>query len=436
VGQAIQFGVRDARRTRRQSPISRSRGRCRPARLGLGRRGNQGEHTGRDPERGRAGVLGCATTGGASGGPWAGPDAHGAPTAQYDAANSGFHPSTAGPTDGATERWLFSSKKSPSPGRFASTPLSLSPAVAGGTVYAGGVDGSLYAVDAVDGAELWRFRSRGSPSATAAAGTVCAGGSDLYALDPADGAQRWRFETEGGVSGPPRVVDGTVYVSAGDPFEWRVRAVDAHDGTGQWYIDKGSGTIRPPAVVDSTVYVSADGVHALGAADGTELWYRDTVTQPVAPAVANGAVYVGEASQDGENGFVTALDRAGGTEQWRRQVPGPVRASVAVTDSTVYAGGGTGTEGYVIAVDAADGTNQWIHRLDGLANTPPVVADGTVYVADNRRHVVALDAATGRERWQYGAADEFLGSPVVVNDTLYLVGREHVVHALADPGTE
>jgi len=365
------------------------------------------------------------------------PDIGRAPTAGYDAANSGFVQETGGPTSGAVEQWLVSSGPAVTRRRIAFALLSPSPAITGGRVYAGSSDGNVYAVDAADGAELWRRRAGTFGSVTVADGTVYAAGTDLQALDPATGSQEWQFGIDGGVVGAPRVVDGVAYVSTGTPLEWAVYAVDADDGTEQWHVDISGGIIRHSAVVDGAVYVSGDGVRALDASDGAELWHREGEALPAAPAVADGTVYVGEASQNREDGFLTALDRNDGATQWRRELPGAVRSSVAVTPEAVYAAGEAEAGGFVVALDPADGSPLWGRQdLGAAVDDALVVANGSVYLVDRNSRIRALSTANGRERWTYDADDELQGPPIVADGSLYVVGDEYSLHALTDPSTE
>jgi len=365
------------------------------------------------------------------------PDVGGAPTAGYDAANSGFVQETAGPTSGAVEQWLFRSGPAVTRRRIAFALLSPSPAVVEGRVYAGSADGNVYAIDAADGAELWRRRAGTFSSATVAGGAVYAGGADLQALEPATGTQRWQFGIDGGVVGAPRVVDGVAYVATGTPFEWAVYAVGADTGIEQWRVDISGGIVRPPAVVGDAVYVSGDGVRALDANEGTELWHREGEVLPAAPVVADGTVYVGEASQTREDGFLTALDGRSGEVDWRRELPGAVRSSVAVTPDAVFAAGEGGAGGFVVALDPSDGSPLWGRQdLGAAVDDAPVVANGSVYLVDRNSRVRALSTANGRERWTYDADDELHGPPIVADGSLFVVGDEYSLHALTDPSTE
>jgi hypothetical protein len=89
---------------------------------------------------------------------------------------------------------------------------------ADGTVYVGGGDGSVYALNAANGSVKWE-RPTGaavySSPAIGADGTVYIGSEDykVYALDGATGAVKWSYTTAGPVAASPAIgADGTVFV--------------------------------------------------------------------------------------------------------------------------------------------------------------------------------------------------------------------------------
>jgi len=96
-------------------------------------------------------------------------------------------------------------------------PVRSSPTVAGGTVYVGNNDsttGALFALNAGDGTEQWRFTDSGSAakidsSPTVASGTVYVGSEDgtLYAVNATSGDKQWAFTNpSAAVSSSPTAV--------------------------------------------------------------------------------------------------------------------------------------------------------------------------------------------------------------------------------------
>ena len=204
-----------------------------------------------------------------------------------------------------TERWRFRSEAS----------LVGSPVVSGGVVYATSVgdptpregesvveDGpepaaSLYALDAASGTERWKFDILDASSPAVSGGLVYVGSLDgfLHALDASSGVERWKCSIEDG-AGSPAVAAGTVYVGGADRYLY---AVDSASGGQRWKI-KTSDWVYSPAVSDGVVYVeeddsSGDGGHlfALGADSGVQRWkFGADGLGDSSPAVAGGQVYV------------------------------------------------------------------------------------------------------------------------------------------------
>lgn len=361
----------------------------------------------------------------------------GVPTGRYDATNTGAGADVTGPTSDVVEQWSFESGMPETGNLDVVGVMAPSPAVADGVIYAGSTDGALYAVDAQDGAELWRAGTGTFSSATVRDGTLYVGGADLVALAPSDGSVQWSVPTDRRIVGPPRVRDGTVYAASSGASGWAIRAVDADDGTVEWGTGVAEGGVRPPAVTDDLVYVSGGDVRALSADTGHTQWTYEAATGPTTPVVAEETVYVGEAGEDEQEGAVTALDRNDGTVRWHQSVPGPVFGAVAVADRQLYAAGGSGTDGtldggFLTAIDAADGTVVGTVEREAAVEYPPTVADGTLYVADEAGRITARNASEGVRRWTYRVEDTLRGPPVVADGRLFVVGEQNSLYALEE----
>lgn len=300
-----------------------------------------------------------------------------------DAARTGVHP---GPEveELSRVRWRFKT------GRAAPT----SPAVIGGVVYAGGLDGHLYALDAKTGSELWRFDTGGDvDSSPAVADGVVYVGTDeghLYALDAETGSKLWRFGTDGSHLSSPAVGGDAVYVTSSRSSYSDDRilyAVDSKTGTELWRFKAGNEKHSSPAVTGEVVYVPANdrNVCALDAETGTELWRFDTgPVQATSLAVVKGTVYV-----TNYTGHLYALDAESGTERWGFEVGRRVEAPLAVAEGIVYVGS---YDHHLYAVDAATGEQRWRFKSDDAAViSGPVVVGGVVYVGTGEGHLYALE---------------------------------------------
>src|SRR5690606_35672828 len=148
-----------------------------------------------------------------------------------------------------------------------------------------------------------------SSPAVSSDGTIYVGGEDhrLYALDP-DGLLRWTFLAGDRIRSSPSIgADGTIYFGSGREDEGRLIAITP-DGTERWRTGsldfRGVGS-SPSIAPDGTIYVGGIGVHAIHP-DGSIRWHFPR-SQILTTAIigADGTVYVAAA------GGVTALDADG-----------------------------------------------------------------------------------------------------------------------------
>lgn len=311
-----------------------------------------------------------------------------------------------------------------------------SPILADGTLYVGYTDGpqpgasgertvTIEAVDPGTGDSQWtatatttreRRGTRYHADSLALAGdgeTVLIQTSNGLCAVDTDGTGTWCFDNVGDgqlshQTVSPGVDDETVYVGryrqiATRDIEPVFYAVDLEDGTERWRheFETWQGRlVYSPAVDDGVVYLTehAEGVKALDAADGTELWH-ESIPVDSAPTVANGGVFVTTADDD-EHGAV-ALDTDTGDVRW--QVDGDAGGAwaprhLAATDDAVY----YVTDGRLLARDVATGERHWTDVDRQLVADDSTLAD---------EEVVTVEA----------------GTPAVVGDRIYVGAHDLVV---------
>lgn len=169
------------------------------------------------------------------------------------------------------------------------------------------------------GAETLRLGGNVQP--IVADGRVFIGTLDgtFVALDARNGAGLWRSRVGDAILGTAAVAGNRVYVGSQDGL---VHAYDAATGAEQWSRATGAGVWAAPLVIGGIVAIgSRDGVfYALDAASGAIRWSYSTgapITMSAAYSERQHLIYLGA-----ENSRVFALDSISGSLRWQRQLPG------------------------------------------------------------------------------------------------------------------
>jgi polyvinyl alcohol dehydrogenase (cytochrome) len=191
------------------------------------------------------------------------------------------------------------------------------------------------------------------------------------------------------------------------------------DGGGDAGADAGETTATAPEWVrhgaDLANTRAVEGEAALdreSVADLAPAWTVDGVLGVTGtPAVADGAVYVGDWT-----GQLRAHDAETGDELWVHDLGGGyVGGAVAVDDTQVVVGT---FDARIVSLDRASGEPRWETPVGdhpkAVVFGSPVIVDGLVVVGVGsfevfapgdppsfRGHVVALDAETGEEQWRF-----------------------------------
>jgi outer membrane protein assembly factor BamB len=258
----------------------------------------------------------------------------------------------------------------------------ISPAVSKDTVYIDTQNG-LCAYTAASGTNLWCVGNNYLPDAPSGAAVVdgiayfgSAVGS-VFAIDAATGAQLWSAPiSSDNAASSPAVANGVVYINGDSLF-----AFDAKTGAQLWSSSILGGT-SSPAVVGGVVYCSGRVLAAFNAKTGAVLW-SVSPGGPLSilgdsPAVAKSKVYIG-ASVPGQHGSFTgtlyALDARTGKIVWSAPVASGITSSPAVANGVVYVGTDDGT---LYAFNTKTGAE--LAAVAGVAGqSSPTVANGVVY---------------------------------------------------------
>ncbi|MGP4009809.1 outer membrane protein assembly factor BamB family protein [Streptomyces sp. 4N124] len=328
--------------------------------------------------------------------------------------------------------------------RFKTRDVAWSMAVADGRIHAS--DGpTLYALDAREGADLWRLSTDAWVySLKADRGTVITGtrGGGVQAWEASNGQKLWEItgaqtDFESPEAGPA-LYDGTVFVWQ----DARLRALDARTGDERWSYPIGDAAscggvpVRVAQAHDGFVYVCAGTrVLAVDVTSGHVRWHFEAPavflcppTFVPGPAVTGGGVYLADYL-----GTVYALDATDGRDRWR--IATESRASiepVLVAAGHVHVGSGKG----LYTLDAVTGTPKWRFQAGGDIVGSPSVAEGRIHFGSTDHLLYTLKADDGRLRWKLATGGEITGSPVVRDGVVYACSKDRCVYALdAEKGT-
>lgn len=225
--------------------------------------------------------------------------------------------------------------------------------LAGGGLYGGTTEGSLFCLDPATGAVRWVFAIpentmrkgiRSTPSAWRSLVFFGADNGCLYALEGTTGTVRWRYQTDDPIVAPP-VADSTLLV------------VGTTGGT-VLALDPQTGNVRWKKAVDAPVCG-----HAL-------------LRRPVTVVVTTG-------------GTVVCLSTQTGEQQWKTDLGAPMLAGPAAADGIMFIGT---LHREFFALSLSDGKVLWKTDTEGRIKTSPVISSGMVIVTTDDRSMLAFRA--------------------------------------------
>jgi outer membrane protein assembly factor BamB len=235
---------------------------------------------------------------------------------------------------------------------------------------------------------------------------------------PSEPVELWRFPVGDAVVTSAAVVNGVVYVEGNDG----IYALDAYTGTELWsYPMPYHEMYSSPAVSEGVLFAGAAGkLLALDASSGTEVWSYPTAYPKdrviSSPAVVDGVVYFGALYDN-----VYALRASTGEKIWNHTVRLGVDSAPAVSGGVVYV---SSTNGILYALNAESGEEIWRFRVSDMLQRiygySPTVADGVVYVrSSDGGELYAVDASTGDLKWENPGSFYVRGSATIVGGVVY-----------------
>lgn len=334
--------------------------------------------------------------------------------------------------------------------------LAAGPVVAENKLFAVDVDAVLHAFAADTGAKLWtRALTENDENRSARFGGGVSydngklyatdGLGDVVAVNAADGAVVWRSKPGGPLRGAPTVANGQVYVLSQDN---QIFALGQNDGKVVWTQSASLETqgvfgVAAPAASSGTVVAgfSSGELNAYRYENGRTLWQdalsRSSATTSVSsladidadPVIEDGRVY-----SIGQGGRMVALEIATGQRMWEQNLAGISTPWVAgewifiVTDDS-----------RVVCLSRANGKVRWISQLRAYRNEEkrndpynwfgPVLAGDRLWLTNSRGELVAVSAVDGSVQTTIKGGQQFSMSPIVANQTLYTLDEKGVITA-------
>lgn len=329
--------------------------------------------------------------------------------------------------------------------------LAAPPVISGGTLFFLDAETRVHAVDASNGRELWaeRLRPHDSEDHHASGGGVAALGGRVFvttgfgfavALDAANGAEVWRFEGRTPFLTAPTVAGGRVYATTSDS---ELMAMDVGTGEIQWTFQAIAESARilsassVAASEDTVIAPFASGeLTALLAANGRRVWtdslsrtgrltslsaINDIAGRPV---VDGGIVYAASHS-----GVLAAVDIRTGQRVWSRAF---------ASTQTPWVGGevlyAVNVDGELAAFDRATGGVFWVRQLRRYENEEdrsgrvswagPIMVGGKLVLANSVGDVVAVSPQNGTVTATADAGNPVFIPPVTAGGSIYLVTDE------------
>ena len=273
------------------------------------------------------------------------------------------------------------------------------PTIVGDQIFIGDYTGHLYAINARNGTEQWRFEDangRFISSPTYTNELIIAASTDhwVYALNTS-GQLVWKFETGQAIWAKPAANGDLIYIASMDHYLY---ALDVQTGNEVWKIDIGGAVVSNP-VLDSgsgLLVLSTVGgaVTAIRTEDVSVAWtFQSDGAVWSDPVITEGKIFIGDLT----NKFY-ALDLMNGSQIWSIVLSSPViSTSVAIEGGVVVA-----SEDGTIVNLSQNGDKLWTRTVEGSLYSALVLADDYLLIPVTRGDVLvyALDL-NGNDRWSF-----------------------------------
>ena len=299
--------------------------------------------------------------------------------------------------------------------------IEASPVVAGNTIVVVDVMGNVTALDLDTGKRKWghgldtgfvgsasvRITDKADEPRLVFAGDV---EGNLYAWSLADGSEIWKQTTDSEIDGAPSFFDDLVLVTSQDG---RLYAFDAASGTPAWQYESGDQIRCSPTIIDAqTLLGGCDAkLHRVDLETGKGVGEQVPLDGPTGstPAAGKSVIVVPTMS-----GTVFGMNRSDGTERWQyrdEDQDQEYRTDAAVGNELAIV---ASARKHVDAISLDTGTRKWRYTLRRQADASPVIAGNDVWIAASDGRLIRLGLDDGVERKVHEIRGGFAASPAII----------------------
>jgi eukaryotic-like serine/threonine-protein kinase len=288
-----------------------------------------------------------------------------------------------------------------------------SPVAKENTIYIGGNDSILHAIEINSGKEKWNFRTGGQIRSNVCINSdflyLNGGDGFIYALNINSGKLLWKFKTKGEQKydfadyfhSTPVIMNGVLYFGSGDN---NLYAINAKSGTLVWDFKSGGIIHTTPAIDNNKIFFgSFDGyVYALNLKNGQLIWKFKTVGHRYfpkgevqgSPTAFNHLIFIGARDYN-----VYAIDQEKGYCHWNKAFTRGWGLNNNIHDSILYIG--SADERKLISVNPANGNENWNVNMEFLVFGNNAYTDSMLYVGTTIGKLHGISLKTGSKIWSY-----------------------------------
>ena len=311
------------------------------------------------------------------------------------------------------------------------------PVIGSGRVYVSSTDGKVYALDIVEGFQVWNFDAGDAMEASPMLlDTVLYVGSldgDFFALSAETGQVLWKAALGSGIYGSANwaeVEEGSEKSILVGCYDNHLYCFGADSGERKWTYETQNYINGTPATDGRrVVFGGCDAIlHIVDIADGSRIGEVDVGSYiPGSAAVVDGYAYVGH-----YNGAMVCIDLADQKIVWEypdADQGGAFFSSPAVGDDRVVVGS---RDEYLHCIDRKTGQKVWTLRTHDKVDSSPVIAGNSVIFGSDDGRLYRVDLASGRVLWTYEIGGGITGGPAVAGGGIFVGAEDGSVYAFGE----